>query len=570
MSKVRRSGAWIVLSVAGVASAALVSRRVETTRLEPAQGNEAYAMGYARPVATWGDWAFSGNPRTVDDEGEAYVFEHTTHGWVRRATLASDNRAPNFGYAFAAQDRTLAVTSCQPFEGDLETADGFAWVFTRSAAGTWTQQARLENPTETPQGFGRSIALDGDVAVVGGAPFPYQGGDGAAYVFARSNTTWTHEATLLPEAPGAGSTGFGWSCAVSGDTLIVGEPWGGDGAAHVYVRSGTTWTLEQKLTQPATLDDGATATFGLSVSIDGDTAAVGGQGAEGQVGAAWIYTRRRGVWTLQQRLGDDVELTPEGTLFGRDVVVRGERVIVGAAWATPEPTAFTYVRRGRTWRHEAELIEADGAPGGIGATAVALGATVAVTYDLDEGAYLYELPLVGPASLRARVTRAAGTPTAAPGNVLRLSGVGFGRKPGEVLVNDAPAAVLAWGDRSIRVTVPAGEHAAAVRVRTADGRAADASFSYAAPTVTRVVGAVVRPGGLVTLKGSGFGAPGAGASSWVECGGDVIPAGSPAVKSWSDGSVTVQAPATPGTVLVRIRTAAGESAPVEVTIQPAQ
>src|SRR4029453_9616491 len=92
-------------------------------------------------------------------------------------------------------------------------------------------------------------------------------------VFVRSGTTWTEQQRLL--APdGAANDWFGSAVSVSGDTLVIGAPRDDfeKGSAYVFVRSGTTWTYQQKLMA----SDGATnEDFGLTVSVSGDTAVVG-------------------------------------------------------------------------------------------------------------------------------------------------------------------------------------------------------------------------------------------------------------------------------------------------------
>ena len=109
-------------------------------------------------------------------------------------------------------------------------------------------------------GFGFSAAISGDTAVVGtslGAP---------AYVFVRSGTTWIEEAKLTASD---GALRFGRTVAISGDTIVVGTGFSSPGAAYVFVRSGTIWTQEAMLTP----SDAAFA-FGFSVTIDGDTIVV--------------------------------------------------------------------------------------------------------------------------------------------------------------------------------------------------------------------------------------------------------------------------------------------------------
>src|SRR5688572_17015953 len=117
--------------------------------------------------------------------------------------------------------------------------------------------------------FGDAVAMDGDTALIGayGADNENGANAGAAYVFVRNGTTWTEQQRLIGD-PGA-LFSFGAAVAVSGDTAVVGA-FGEDhsglvnaGAAYVYVRSGTTWSLQQKLTaSDATVADA----FGGSVA----------------------------------------------------------------------------------------------------------------------------------------------------------------------------------------------------------------------------------------------------------------------------------------------------------------
>jgi hypothetical protein len=95
--------------------------------------------------------------------------------------------------------------------------------------------------------FGTSLALsaDGTTALVGG---PDDGnGPGAAWVFTRTSSGWSEQAKLMP----TGETGdgqFGSSVAVSadGNTAPIGAPQdgAGNGAAWVFTRSGSTWAQQ--------------------------------------------------------------------------------------------------------------------------------------------------------------------------------------------------------------------------------------------------------------------------------------------------------------------------------------
>jgi hypothetical protein len=162
---------------------------------------------------------------------------------------------------------------------------GAAYVFVRSGT-AWHQQARLTaaDPAQDSV-FGDSVAISGPTVVVG-ANHVLGSGTGAAYVFVRSGTAWSQQAKLT--APGPATIDyFGWSVAIVGSTVVVGAPGQtSPGAAYVFVRSGTAWPQQAKLTAA----DGASGDFfGGSVAIWRSTAVVGAEGNNSATGAAYVY-----------------------------------------------------------------------------------------------------------------------------------------------------------------------------------------------------------------------------------------------------------------------------------------
>ena len=130
--------------------------------------------------------------------------------------------------------------------------------------------------------FGWSVAISGDTMVVGA----YQDDDkgvwsGSAYVFTRDTSGWTQCAKLLA-SDGAVGDYFGRSVAISGDTVVVGAYSDGDkgnnsGSAYIFTRD-AAGSLTSGWTQHAKLlasDGAANDYFGYSVAIDGDTVVVG-------------------------------------------------------------------------------------------------------------------------------------------------------------------------------------------------------------------------------------------------------------------------------------------------------
>jgi hypothetical protein len=156
---------------------------------------------------------------------------------------------------------------------------------------------------------------------------------GSAYVFARSGGVWTQQQKLVP-LDGAADDGFGVSVAISGDTAIVGAFEDDDagtesGSAYVFVRIGGLWTEQQKLVASDGLADDR---FGISVAMSSDTAIVGADewefGGSTEPGSAYVFVRSGGLWTEQRKLvaADGAA----GDCFGTRVAISGDTAIVGA------------------------------------------------------------------------------------------------------------------------------------------------------------------------------------------------------------------------------------------------
>ena len=208
----------------------------------------------------------------------------------------------------------------------------------------WTQQAELTAPSgDMTNELGTSIALSGNTAVVGTL------GKGTAYVFVQNGTTWSLQAKLT-DPGGSSFSVLGPSVAISGDTVVIGDP--NAGAGYVYVRSGTSWTPQQTLAP----SDGASALyFSWSVAVDGDTVVVGSPGNANLQGAAYVFVRSGATWSQQQKL--TASDGAQNDDFGYSVTVSGNTAAVGAPakqfGSNPnQGAAYVFVRNGSTWTQQ--------------------------------------------------------------------------------------------------------------------------------------------------------------------------------------------------------------------------
>jgi len=249
---------------AGLSGAAYVFTRSGTTWTQQAYlkaSNTGRSDRFGNSVAVSGDTVVVGayledsnatgvNGNQADNSsgnsGAAYVFTRSGTAWTQQAYLKASNTGSGdqFGGSVAVSGDTVVVgaylesSNATGVDGnqadDSAVVSGAAYVFTRSGT-TWTQQAYLKaSNTGAGDQFGGSVAVSGDTAVIGafGEDSNATGVDGnqadnssadsgAAYVFTRSGTMWTQQAYLKASNSGADDR-FGYSAAVSGDTVVAG------------------------------------------------------------------------------------------------------------------------------------------------------------------------------------------------------------------------------------------------------------------------------------------------------------------------------------------------------------
>ncbi len=324
------------------------------------QGREDFKLTASDAEA--GDWfgdrvAIDGDVAVVgaeenDDAGEqtgsAYVYRFDGTDWVEEAKLlASDAVATaRFGISVAVSGDVIIVGADQ----DPEIADyaGAAYVF-RYDGSAWVQEQKLTaSDGQSSDWFGWTVALDGDLAVVGangheeGGPNVFN--SGAAYVFRFDGSSWVEE-TMLTAFDADIGDGFGFSLAADGEVLVVATPKDDDegastGAAYVFRHDGTAWVFEQKLlARDAHLFD----FFGTSVDVQDDAVVVGAWGESRNndvfAGAAYVFRYNGTTWKQEQKLiASDAEGNDH---FGNSVSMSGDMILVGARFDNPAcPTSL--------------------------------------------------------------------------------------------------------------------------------------------------------------------------------------------------------------------------------------
>ena len=216
------------------------------------------------------------------------------------------------------------------------------------------------------------------------------------YVFVRTEDGWAQEAYLKASNTDAFDN-FGWSVAISGDTIVVGAPRedgpsqsvggnqgngaGASGAAYVFVRDRGQWSQQAylKASNAETADQ-----LGTSVGIDGDTIVAGAEGEDSgfpyvkadpldntksAAGAAYVFVRSGGVWTEEAYLkssnpdrrdffGEELSICGDTIVFGCRAEASAAAGINGNQNDDSDPfrgAAYVFVRESGSWQQEAYI-----------------------------------------------------------------------------------------------------------------------------------------------------------------------------------------------------------------------
>jgi|GEM_PF-2973553 len=358
-------------AILAMSALAAVAQQVITQQAKLVAPDSESWDEFGNSVALSGDTALIGalgaNSDVAVDAGAAYVFVRAGTTWPQQAKLtASDgSSSDDFGSSVAISGDTALIGAVFDTHAG-GTQAGSAYVFVRDGE-NWTEQAKLLtlDPAATDF-FGYRVALAGDTALVAkrhnaGGSFFFS----SVYVFVRSGTNWIQQGELRA-IDAASSDYFGDSVAVSGDTALVGAP-GADpagdndaGAVYVFVRNGTSWTQQAKLTAS---DAAQQKMFGASVCLSGDSAIIGspdGNGPGQPPGSAYVFVRDSLRWNQQAKLTATASATSDG--FGRSVALTGDYAVVGApgAWFAGESgSAYVFRRNNTHWLKKAELLGYD-------------------------------------------------------------------------------------------------------------------------------------------------------------------------------------------------------------------
>ena len=312
-------------------------KAAEPVKIFPIRSGERDEFGSA--VALSGTTAIIGAPGNEKGAGAVFVFTYNPDGarWQQQAKLTAQDKASGdqFGWSVAI-DQNIAIIGAR-FDDDHGKSSGSAYVFVRNGE-TWVQQAKLTaDDGATSDNFGQFVSLSEGFAIVGAPKHAHAGlkQAGAAYVFGQNGDAWVQHSKLTAGNPVAKDQ-FGVSVSISGDVAIVGAPFddgnaADTGAAYIFNRNGDTWVQHAKITAK---DADEKDQFGNAVSIYHNIAIVGAKFDDelgNDAGAAYSFLREGDAWVQKKKVTIEAkDAQPEIRVhLGISVSIRSQFAIVG-------------------------------------------------------------------------------------------------------------------------------------------------------------------------------------------------------------------------------------------------
>ena len=307
-----------------------------------------------------------------NDDG-VYILEQKGVEWEVLNHFPSPNqgRINYFGLAVALEEN-LAVVGAPEQGGSLlkgglgleGEGPGKIYVYRRGGGGNFAlMQAFRPNDAQNLDRFGFAVDISGTTLIVG-APLHDQE-KGAVYVYTLEGDEWKQQAKL--QAADANiKDRFGWDCAISDDTVVVGAPLAPapkrhSGTAYVFRRKENVWEQAAKLI-PHDGDGGDH--FGLSVDVSGDRAIVGAYRDENRgnrriSGSAYIFSEAGDTYVQEAKL--TAAKLQEGASFGWTVAIDVNRALVSAPFADTKignnsGAVYAFLKVGPNWVLQAIIV----------------------------------------------------------------------------------------------------------------------------------------------------------------------------------------------------------------------
>jgi WD40 repeat protein len=281
-------------------------------------------FGYS--VSIDGSMTIVGSP--TDDErgtdaGSAYIYNSHTGDLIVKIYSEQNYSTEHFGYSVSINNN-LAIVGA-PWSSQNGSLSGAAYLYDNKTGKQIT--TFLPEVGHEYDQFGTAVGISGTTVVVGASNTNSYGSfSGAAYLF---DTLTGKQAAKLTPLGVEKTDGYGISVAIDGNTAIVGAPFDDDvaeDAGAAYLFSTITGELIAKIKPPnGVIRDH----FGMSVSISGTTAVIGSPQSDvtqPNGGSIYLFDILSGEFIAQYFASD----AQPGDRFGTSVAINNFAVISGA------------------------------------------------------------------------------------------------------------------------------------------------------------------------------------------------------------------------------------------------
>ena len=303
--------------------------------IELGASDPQFGAGFGFPLASDGSRLAVG-ATSADNKGAVYAFEKQGDLWTETGKMAGSTIGSGNCFACSLDIDGDTIVAGAYADHDQGLGSGSAWIFEWDGA-NWSETTQLlASDGAIGNTFGASVAVFGNTAIIGaiGGDASPNGNEGCVYVFEYFGGTWTEQSKLVA-SDATEDDRFGASVAIEGDVIVVGAP-GTDlgawlaGSVYIFERNpDLTWGPQETFK----IQGGGVSQaslFGLTVEFDeGRILASSYDGEFGSpTGAVYLFDRGPTSWKQTTKLVSSD--AGRSDIFGRSFALSGNTIVVGA------------------------------------------------------------------------------------------------------------------------------------------------------------------------------------------------------------------------------------------------
>lgn len=315
-------------------------------------GGGAVSMNGNVAIAGKIDDCFIVGKDTMINAGAAFIYELDTNGiWIQKQKITPLNRIPysSFGNSVSIYGSYAIVGSDAESYNDTNNnflvQAGAVYIFKLDNSGTWNQLQRIIDPDGASYDvFGYSVSIFNEDIIISSN----SGDTGKVYFYKFNINSGLWDKQLVYSPPdGTNHDGFGCSVSISGNLALVGAPnyeQQGLGVVYTFKKDNNgVFEYDQEI---ANNFADTVFNFGNSVSVDGNNALIGASMPLTSYGnsSAYIYKKDSlsGNWILVKSIPTPQLVRNKGYCFGYAVSLSGNNAVIGCPYVISHPFVFGY------------------------------------------------------------------------------------------------------------------------------------------------------------------------------------------------------------------------------------